>query len=201
MRPDQLDPETMKDRHLRSSICTASGREFFPFAPRRADVDPDDLAHALSMKCRFTGHTAFHYSVAQHCWAASELAASRGLPRDTQRWALIHDATEAYFPDVASPIKRFLRVDDGNGMRCTFKEAEARLLSVIALRFGLPPEEPRDVKIIDAHLYQRERADVMPDAPWANTPLPPDDVPEIVQMSIECARDMWISRADFLGML
>ena len=56
LRPDQLDPETTKDNHRRVSIATYSGVEFFPLSPRVEDIRLFDIAHALSMKCRYTGH-------------------------------------------------------------------------------------------------------------------------------------------------
>ncbi len=55
LRPDQLDPEIAKDNHRRISIVTYSGIEFFPLSPRPEDVRLFDIAHALSMKCRYTG--------------------------------------------------------------------------------------------------------------------------------------------------
>lgn len=44
-------------------IQTRSGKWFFPLDPRPEDVDITDIAWALSMKCRFNGHTRFHYCV------------------------------------------------------------------------------------------------------------------------------------------
>ena len=55
-RPDQLDPETTKDNHRHASISTFSGVEFFSLDPRVEDIRIFDIAHALAMKCRYTGH-------------------------------------------------------------------------------------------------------------------------------------------------
>jgi hypothetical protein len=38
-------------------IQTASGLPFWPLNPRAQDLNIDDIAHAISMKCRYTGHT------------------------------------------------------------------------------------------------------------------------------------------------
>ena len=48
-------------------IQTWSGRQFDLLAPTADMVDPVDIAHALSLICRFSGHVDRHYSVAQHC--------------------------------------------------------------------------------------------------------------------------------------
>jgi hypothetical protein len=72
------------------------------------NVDPDkilleDIAHALSMQCRFNGHVKRFYSVAEHCYHGAALAAGHGLW--VQRDFLLHDAAEAYLGDMVSPIK------------------------------------------------------------------------------------------------
>ena len=54
-------------------IQTYSGRRFSLTEPSAEDVDIDDVAHALSLLCRFTGHVSEHYSVAQHCVIVSRL--------------------------------------------------------------------------------------------------------------------------------
>lgn len=47
-------------------IQVHSGGKFWPLDPRGEEVRIDDMAHALSLICRFTGHTKDFYSVAQH---------------------------------------------------------------------------------------------------------------------------------------
>ena len=47
-------------------IETYSGKRFYILDPRPQDVDIVDIAHALSLLTRFTGHTREFYSVAQH---------------------------------------------------------------------------------------------------------------------------------------
>ena len=50
-----------------SWMQTFTGRQFFPLDPHPNDVDPVDIAHALSLICRYGGHTRRFYSVAEHC--------------------------------------------------------------------------------------------------------------------------------------
>lgn len=47
-------------------IQVHSGGQFWPLDPRADEVKITDIAHALSLICRFTGHTKEFYSVAQH---------------------------------------------------------------------------------------------------------------------------------------
>lgn len=61
------------------------------------------IAFALSHINRFNGH-AGSYSVAQH----SVLVAQQ-LPQEFKLSGLLHDATEAYLSDMASPLKAYLR--------------------------------------------------------------------------------------------
>src|SRR6266496_3875421 len=82
-------------------IILASGKWFNVFNPKPEDVDIRDIAHALSNQCRFTGHTKEFYSVAQHSVLVSTFCA----PEDAA-WGLLHDASEAYLSDIASPVKK-----------------------------------------------------------------------------------------------
>jgi uncharacterized protein len=81
-------------------IQTYTGLKFYPLNPRSKDVRIEDIAHALSLKCRFGGHCRIFYSIAQH----SMLVANH-VPIEYELVALLHDASEAYLPDVARPIK------------------------------------------------------------------------------------------------
>lgn len=78
-----------------------SGEFFNPLKPNPAKIHIADIAHALSMKCRFTGHCRRFISVAEHSLVVSKL-----VPQDSALAALLHDATEAYLPDIASPVKQ-----------------------------------------------------------------------------------------------
>ena len=80
-----------------------SGVELLNFTP--ADVDTDDIAHALGMQCRFNGHTKEFYSVAQHCVLVAELLSRRGASVKLQLYGLLHDAGEAYVGDVTVPVQ------------------------------------------------------------------------------------------------
>lgn len=94
-----------------TQILTISGRHIDPFEMEADDIDIHDIAHSLSMQCRYAGHVPSFYSVAEHCVRAVKLyAADRGrtfvLRGDLgARSILLHDADEAYIQDLVSPVK------------------------------------------------------------------------------------------------
>lgn len=134
-----------------SAIMTFTGREFFPLDPKPGDIDILDIAHALANKCRYNGHCREFYSVAQH-----SVLVSRHVPREVALWGLLHDAAEAYLPDIARPIKA-----DMPG----FREIEARVMAAVTLRFGLAPVEPPEVKRVDSQVLRDEMHALM-EPPW-----------------------------------
>ncbi|MDO4254358.1 MAG: hypothetical protein Q4C81_04310 [Kocuria sp.] len=79
---------------------TYTGRRFYPLDSRPEDVDVVDVAHALSMQCRYNGHVRLFMSVAEHCVLVSRL-----VPSEHALWGLLHDATEAYVGDMVRPLK------------------------------------------------------------------------------------------------
>lgn len=123
-------------------IQTASHRKFWPLDPRPEDVDINDIAHALSNLCRFTGHSSEFYSVSQHSVIASQL-----VPRASALAALLHDSAEAYMGDIARPWKRFLYVRTGglDAIYDSLKDTEHALLDVILVALKCPPRTETDI--------------------------------------------------------
>lgn len=139
-----------------SSIQTFTNRMFYPLSPRGDNVVLEDIAHALSMKCRYTGHTRKFYSVAQHAVLVSRLIYKMRDDPFLAFQGLHHDDTEFALPDVASPIK-----DDIVG----FRDIENRLHDVIADAIGLPHEFHPIVKRADRILLIAEQKALMPPKP------------------------------------
>lgn len=92
-----------------SSILTSTGKWFDILRPDPSLIDLHDIASALSKLCRFGGHCQQFYSVAEHSILAAKMMRQRngGNPA-LIRWALLHDASEAYVVDIPRPAKRQL---------------------------------------------------------------------------------------------
>lgn len=133
---------------------TFTGRQFWPVDPRADEVCIEDIAHALSMMCRYSGHCLRFYSVAEH----SVLLARAASPENAL-WALLHDAAEAYVVDVPRPLKPFLP---------GYREAEAKVMEAVCDRFGLGLAMPAEVKALDNGILGDEQRQNMsaPPAPW-----------------------------------
>lgn len=156
---------------------TYSGGKFWPLAPRAEDIRIQDIAHALSLICRFGGHCTEFYSVAQH-----SVLVSRLVPARMAMWGLLHDAPEAYIGDIPRPLKRQLwfRPDPHDPQVNHLRAAEAILHQVV--RLALPHYcEHDDVKFLikaDNVALRTEARDLMGDPQdwdW------PDDIKPLLE--------------------
>jgi hypothetical protein len=114
--------------------------------PKADQICIEDIAHALSNICRFSGHCKQHYSVAQHSVYVSQMVD----PQDALS-GLLHDATEAYIGDMVSPLKRLIP---------QFATYEDRLWRVIARKYKLPADLPISVKRADLEMLSAEARDL-----------------------------------------
>lgn len=166
-------------------IQTFTGRQFWPLDPRPEDIDLEDVAHALSNLCRFTGHCREFYSVGEHSvrvsWACD--------PGDAV-WGLLHDASEAYIADMSRPVK---------GNMPAYKAMERVVMAAVCERFGLAIEEPASVKRADNVLLFTEARDLMchPPNAWRDIAVP---LPEPIEpWEPKKARRRFLDRAADLG--
>ena len=141
-------------------IQTFSGKVYWPIDPHEDDVEIIDIAHALSMVCRYSGHCSQFYSVAEHSWHVSYL-----VPREYALQGLLHDAAEAYLADVARPVKPYL---------VNYREIESANWRVIARKFGVPEEMHREVHEADTAMLFCEAKQLLgpPPRPWG------DEIPQ-----------------------
>lgn len=142
---------------------TNSGRRFYPLDPRPHEIDREDIAHALSLLCRYGGHVDRFYSVAEHC-----ILMSQAVAPEKALAALLHDATEAYVCDVPRPLKRQLPA---------YRDIEDRVWWAVAVHFGIDLALPGEVTEADNRILLTERAALMRRAERWNidddfTPLP-----------------------------
>lgn len=163
-------PDYHEEKTPHGSICTRSGERFYPFEPRGV-VRLEDIAWATAHKVRFTGHMLGLYTVAQHQVHVSEVVEVHDPHPLTWLQALLHDASEAYLPDVASPLKAHLVVSNpgvvtGPAKATTFREVESRLLAYIFHCLGLGGPPPAVVKDADLGVFFAEKRDLMPDTDW-----------------------------------
>lgn len=140
----------MKNR-IGDWMQTHSGVQFWPLDPRPDEVRLEDIAWSLSNQCRYAGHCAFFYSVAQHSVMVAEM-----VPPELAKVALLHDAAEAYLVDLPRPVKR---------MMPDYRAAEDVVWRAIAARFGLPIDIPAAVKAADEDALATEAPVLMPNAP------------------------------------
>ena len=152
-------------------IQTVSGLYVDPLNLRVEDVRLEDIAHALSNQCRFSGHTRAFYSVAEHSVRVAGLLQEQGCPIEVVLHGLLHDASEAYLTDMPRPLK----TDPAFGER--HRAAEGAAQAVVLAAFNLGAEEPEAVKVADNILLATERRDLMPKdgREWAVL----DGVPEL----------------------
>lgn len=145
-------------------IQTYSGRRFNPIKPYPNSIVIQDIAHALSMQCRFSGHVKRFYSVAQHSVGVSYLC-----NKEDALWGLLHDASEAYLVDIPSPLKR-------TGNFEAYRDLEKNMQAAICTRFELSQQEPPSVKDADRMLLAMEARDLMsplhPDWSYTDDPAP-----------------------------
>ena len=86
-------------------LHTYTGLQIEALSPKVEQIDITDIAHALSRQCRYGGMCKNHYSVARHSANVMQAVKVMGGNLETQFYALMHDASEAYLVDIPTPIK------------------------------------------------------------------------------------------------
>ncbi len=161
-------------------VHTFTGKKVYPLDPTPDTICIEDIAHALSLQCRFTGHCQYLYSVGQHSLLVSLLVNQmEGTTAIDELWGLLHDASEAYLIDVARPVKH-------TEAFWLYRMAEKQLMEVICGKFGLVGEMPECVHkadqmalSIEAHQLMRDVSEwnlEKPDERYRISPQAPIDV-------------------------
>ncbi|WP_271025267.1 hypothetical protein [Rhizobium sp. RCAM05973] len=131
---------------------TYTGRQYWPCDPRPEDVFIEDIAHSLSMQCRYAGHCILHYSVAEHSVLIARWLRAKYGPM-TALYGLLHDAPETYCVDVPRPLKPSL---------INYKMIEERNWLAVAKRYGLEREIPEIVHEADTRIIGDELVNMRP---------------------------------------
>lgn len=169
---------------MSNTIQTVSGQYFFFDSPESHNFPIEEIAHALSHICRYTGHVRQFYSVAQH-----SVLVSKHVPIEHAFAALMHDASEAYLGDVSSPLKQLLP---------DYKAYEHRVEKALFAAYGIDFPLHPCVKAADLTLLVTEQRDLMPHVNrlldqrfWPDLPPLPE---EIVPLSHRAAKDQFLRR-------
>ncbi len=128
-------------------VHTWTGNRFYLLDPRPEEVFIEDIAHALSLQCRFNGHITEHYSVAEHSVMVSDIVTNEDNDPKLALTALLHDAAEAYLGDVVSPLKKLLP---------GYMKFETAVEECIADRFSLIYPFPDAVRHADKKALEQE---------------------------------------------
>lgn len=133
-------------------IRTFTGKQFYFHDIEHNDIDIRDIAHALAMNCRWTGHVKDFYSVAQHSVLVSKM-----VPLEHSLAGLLHDASEAYMHDTPSPLKWHLKQMGFTAFADLEGEIDARVFNA----FGLSLPRDPSIKTADLRMLATEHRDLM----------------------------------------
>jgi hypothetical protein len=149
-RPGEWKDDIQKQRKG-DWMQTYTGLQFWPLDPKPEEICIEDIAHALSMMCRYNGHCQRFYSVAEH-----SVLVSLNVDQRFALHGLLHDASEAYFGDIIRPIKPFIDVG----------EIALGIDLAIFKRFNIDPGFGNyEVKRVDNAILVDEMRELMPNQP------------------------------------
>lgn len=135
------------DETQNGCIQTYTGIHVYPLQPDPESINLKDIAHALSMLCRYNGHCREFYSVAQH-----SILVSKYVPERYALQGLLHDSSEAYIADLVRPIKKYFK---------DYLLIEEGLMEAVAHKFNLLWPFPDIVKKVDRRILVTEFRDIM----------------------------------------
>jgi len=160
---------------------TYTGLVVDPLHIREEDICIEDIAHHLSLTCRYSGACERFYSVGQHSihvlgivreeMEDTNKASSESI-RITSLAALLHDASETYTNDMIRPFKYGFK---------ELKELESRILGVIMKKYGAIGADWQLIKKADNIMLATEAKLLMkskgkgwelpePSLPWKDIP-------------------------------
>ena len=143
-------------------IETFTGRRVNPMHMEEADIDINDVAHSLALQCRFVGHCADFYSIAEHSILVAGVVSNMTPSVEAEVFgntclaALLHDAAEAYLGDIARPIKHHSAFEQ-------VVEIEKQILGKIMLKYKCAGADWQLIKKADDIMLATEAKYLMAD--------------------------------------
>lgn len=169
-------------------ITTYTGKQFHFLDPQPDEIRIEDIAHALSLTCRFGGQCSVFYSVGEHSIRGTTI-----VPAGYELLFLLHDSDEAYLPDLPRPMKAELPA---------FKKMGLVIRQAVWDKY-VPNNRALDLNIIkeaDNILLATEARDLMNNMDdWAELPLPLAQT--IVPLSSAGAEALFLKRFKELSSL
>lgn len=195
----------LRGRGDRQWLQTFSGVRYYPVAPRPEEVRIVDIAHHLSMLCRYTGACKRFYSTAEHSVLVSEapppdhimllLMHELKCPQEVARLfygslaleRLLHDAPEFVLNDLNRPTKH-------TWWLWGYRQLEKRNWKAVAKKFKLSERMHWTTKWADNAVLMAEKKVLMlplPSKPWLKEE--PADV-QIMCLPPEEAESLFLHR-------
>lgn len=143
-------------------MTTYTGIKLNPLNLHPDDIVIEDIAHHLSLLCRYNGACKFLYTVGQHCVFGVDY-----VSQGNELAYLLHDASEAYLSDMVKGVKDQLEV---------FRIIEDRLQGIIYKKFNVEPFDHAEVKRVDYAIMNTEAHAIMSNLDGWLFPEPPLDI-------------------------
>lgn len=140
--------KSTEDRFTGGFIKLINGKNFYFDKLNVEDLNIEDYAYAMAKINRFTGHTLFPYSIAQHSILMSE-----NCREDLALPCLLHDMHEVIVGDHSKPVKDYVQ---GN-----LKLLEKRVEKAVHDHFNI--QIPSEVYKIDLQICRAEAEQLIGD--------------------------------------
>lgn len=114
-----------------------------------SDIEPIDIAHGLSLICRYNGSVDEYYSVAQHSCLMHDAVEDK----DIRKQLIFHDAPEYLIGDMVAPLKHMPEFK-------FYRDLEDEIMLKVCDRFDLPYVFDPIVKELDLAIRRREIQDL-----------------------------------------
>lgn len=180
-----------------NAVETFTGKFVDTYNPSVEDIVLEDIAHALSSLCRFSGHCKHFYSVAQHAVMVSKRLEKLGHPKHVCFAGLHHDDAEAYLTDIPRPMKPLLQPVYGemtDRMDCAIASALGSGLTHAGFHAPCVKEADNWALLVEADVLMPSRG-----INWAGSDMNEQQAPALPGFWLGCqtpveAEGMFLSR-------